>query len=115
MNKKILFIAIGAVLCVILIISGILGGQKQGNDTTASETPKTPVTIAPPQADTTQAPSDPSSPETVPPPPYAGMTFTVLAPNNGDILLGDSIGGDMEYWLKNKDKLNRYEIDRLEL
>ena len=95
MNKKILFIAIGAVLCVILIISGILGGQKQGNDTTASETPKTPVTIAPPQADTTQAPSDTSSPETVPPPPYAGMTFTVLAPNSGDILLGDSIGGDI--------------------
>lgn len=94
MNKKILFLVLSVVLCIVLIITGITVGQKSNNGSPSTETPKPPVTLSPPQTDTNKPPLDTSSQETVPPPPYGGRTFTVVAPNNGELFLGDGIGGD---------------------
>lgn len=94
MNKKILFLVISVLLCVVLIITGITVGQKSNQNENGSETPKPHVTLAPPKADTDQTAVESSSPETVPPPPYSGKTFTLLVPNSGELLLGDSMGGD---------------------
>lgn len=94
MNKRILFLVLSMILCIVLIITGIIAGQKNSQNEAGSETPKPSVTLTPPKPDTLPPSADTSSPETVPPPPYAGTTFTVLAPNSGDLLLGDSMGGD---------------------
>lgn len=94
MNKKILFLILSVLLCLVLIITGITVGRMGTQSGDGTETPKPPVTITPPKPDTLPPSADTSSPETAPPPPYAGKTFTILAPDDGELLLGDSAYGD---------------------
>lgn len=94
MNKKILFLVLSVLLCLVLIITGITVGRMDTQSDVGTETPKPPVTLTPPKPDTLPPSADTSSPETAPPPPYAGKTFTLLAPDDGELLLGDSAYGN---------------------
>ena len=94
MNKKILFLVLSVLLCAALLITGITVGQKNSQDDDGSDTPKPPVTLAPPQYDTEQSTDAPESSESVPPPPYQDKTFTLLVPDSGELLLGEAMVGN---------------------